>query len=169
MKGQANIVMMILVLFMVAAVFIFLLQLLQKPPQSELDNLYVHNMLLSIMRTDTGYEEEYCRTVSDAVSCAFVEPYLKCGGQIDCKTVAERRIGDLINKYSESKQNRIFYIEVTPVGKVVSYGGKAVEIYAGIKEAEDSMNKAAANEKLQKLFRGELYTINARLVMAERE
>lgn len=168
-KGQANIVMMVLVLLMVFAVSVFLLQMLKKAPGSELDNMYVHNMLLSIMRTDTGYLEENCKTVSDVIACAFFEPYYKCDNTITCENVARNRLNQLVEDYRKAKENRIYYIEVEPEGKVISYQGKAIEMTAGSRTAEDSSKKTTANEKVQKLFRGEAFTINVRLTMAKME
>jgi len=166
-SGQANIVMMVLVLFLVFGMFIFLLMMLQKPPESPLDNMYAHNMLLSIMRSDTGYPEEKCKTVADAVACAFFEPYYKCGDSVECARVADNRIADLLGKYSGYKQNNIYYIEASPEGRVVSWMGSAVEIKRGDQSAKTSTQKSTAEQKIQKLFQGEPYTVKVKLYMAD--
>lgn len=167
--GQANIVMMVLVLMMVFAMFFFLLQLLQKPPESALDNLYVHNMLLSIMRTDTGYNESNCKTVSDAIACYFFEPQYNCDGRIPCKVVAESRIQELLHEYGNVRKNRRFYFEVEAERKVISHFGVVPEMKIGDPSVEDNPQKITANEKVQKISMGEVSTINVRLCMAERE
>jgi len=163
--------MMILVLFLVFGMFIFLLALLQKPPEHPMDNMYVHSMLLSIMRSDTGYPEENCKTVADAVACAFFEPYYKCGDNVPCYDLASSIMQELVNRYRSSKKNRLYYIEASPEGRVVSWMGKAVEISLpkSNEYIKNSLQKSTAEEKIQKLFKGEPITVKVKLYMAEIE
>jgi hypothetical protein len=79
-KGQTSIILILIVILIFGGLVIFLLTFAQSIARPEYTRLYATNIMLSVMRVDTGYMDSKCRLVSDAMACAFFEPDWKCGG-----------------------------------------------------------------------------------------
>lgn len=79
-KAQTSAILIILVMVIFGGLVVFLLTFAQTVSRPEYTRLYATNIMLSVMRTDTGYMDSRCKLVSDAMSCAFFESDWKCGG-----------------------------------------------------------------------------------------
>jgi hypothetical protein len=81
-----------IIIFMVLGVFLLVSSL--KPVNNEYYNLYAHNLLLSVLRRNTGYGG-YCDTVSSTISCAYMTSYRNCGDE-ECRTLSSVLVPELV-------------------------------------------------------------------------
>lgn len=91
MKSQSSMILIIIVLMMFVGIVVFLLSLANTVSREGFTSLYVNNLLLSVMRTDTGYMDSKCKLVSDLVACACYTPDWMCG-QMTCQRLANETV-----------------------------------------------------------------------------
>ena len=127
-KGQMSMLVFVLgvVFFIMLGIFLFTAGI--KSSDTDYVNMYVHNLLLSAMRTSTGYPNP-CISVSDTLSCAYLTPDRICGSR-KCSEIAEEVTDNALG--SIIKQNYDYYLVVEPEnwdimgGSVISIGNEAV-------------------------------------------
>jgi hypothetical protein len=142
MKAQTSIVMIVIILFLFIGLgaFLFLTGIKNYVP-NEYNNLYAHNLLLSVMRKDSGYSAP-CRTVSEILVCAHSTPEKRCGG-MRCKDLSDQVVPNLIG--NTIKPNFDYLLIVEPDLWEI-YGGYRL-IY-GNPNLERSRQLWQANEKV---------------------
>jgi|GEM_PF-1322107 len=79
-KAQTSVILIVLIIIIFGGLTVFLLTFAQTLGRPEYTRLYATNIILSVMRTDTGFTDSKCKLVSDAMTCAFFESDWKCGG-----------------------------------------------------------------------------------------
>jgi hypothetical protein len=90
-KAQSSMILIIVVLMMFIGIAVFLLQLASTVSKEEYTTFYAGSLLLSMMRTETGFTDSRCRTVSDMVACACFTPDWVCGSE-SCSELANRTV-----------------------------------------------------------------------------
>ena len=80
-KAQTNMILIILVIVVFGGLVLFLLSFARTVSQDEYMNLYAHNLLVSVLRTDTGYTDIDCKLTSDVIRCGFFSSDYRCGEQ----------------------------------------------------------------------------------------
>jgi hypothetical protein len=96
LAGQTSMILIVLIIIIFMAIGIFLLISSIKPVNDDYYNLYAHNILLSVLRRNTGYSG-YCDTVSSTVSCAYMTSYRNCGG-MECRNLSYEIVPALIER-----------------------------------------------------------------------
>ncbi|MBU0530708.1 MAG: hypothetical protein ABIH52_03340 [Candidatus Aenigmatarchaeota archaeon] len=116
MRGQSSFVMIFLLIMVVGFIILFLFSFVGTVKDTEYTQLYTTNLLLSMMRSDTGYTDPNCRLVSDALYCGFKSTYFKCGDSgKTCYEVAYETIESYLdNKTGIAKKSFRHYLFVEP-------------------------------------------------------
>jgi len=158
-KAQTSIIMILLVIMVFIGMIMFLLSLAKTVSREEYMNLYVHNLLVSILRSDTGdYSDYECKTVADALMCAFRENKI-CPSGKSCREIAEDFINESINKFKEIKGYRYLFIARPSAGWIASY-----KLEVGDSDLlTEKVKKITANEKIQ---RGD-YILDVTLIISK--
>ena len=81
-KGQVGMIAIVLILMVFLVLAIFLSSTLQTQGLNERMNFYTNNLMLSFLKTDTGYTDQpqKCQTMADILHCAATTPNFQCGG-----------------------------------------------------------------------------------------
>ncbi|UCC92122.1 MAG: hypothetical protein JSV39_02585 [Candidatus Aenigmatarchaeota archaeon] len=95
-SGQTSMILIVLIIIIFMSIGIFLLISSIKPEYDEYYNLYAHNLLLSVLRRNTGYGG-HCDTISSTVSCAHITSYRECDG-VTCRNLSGEIVPDLIRR-----------------------------------------------------------------------
>jgi hypothetical protein len=138
-------IMIVFVVLIMIALGVFFLVSSVKPTISEYENLYVHNLILTVLRTDTGYRSP-CTTISETMSSVALTPGRNCGGKINTEILdesvpllIENILGDkYLTKYD-------YYIKVEPENYEVAGG---ISKSYGNQALETRQKKWVANEKI---------------------
>jgi len=151
-KGQMSMLVLVLgvLFFMMLAIFLFANSI--KPKDVEYSNLYVHNLLLSSLRSTTGYNNP-CLTVSDTLSCAYLTPERYCS-EYQCSELASNVTRNAIEKVI--KPTFDYFLVVEPENWGIT-GGERIEV--GNPAVEHARPKYTANEKIL------IYGSNLRIVL----
>lgn len=167
LKAQTTMVLMMIVILLFVGTVIMLLTFANTVKQTDYINLYAHNLLLSVMRSDTGYTDQECKLVSDVLACAFFDPTRICGsGGPTCLELANRTANDLINKFSMVKKSYSYLLVVEPIGYNAMINGEPLKIIIGDQSVATSKStKYTANEEMKKTLSSGIYTLNARLTI----
>ena len=94
-KAQSSLLMIVFVIMIFAGLGLFLLSIGQTVEQSDYMNIYTHNLLLTLLRSDTGENSRECKYVSDAIACAVTSATCFCEEGLASRT---------INSYMESME-----------------------------------------------------------------
>lgn len=156
MKGQTTAVMIVLVVIIFGGLVLFLLSFARVlAPSPEYENLYVHNLLVTTLNTDTGYLESDCKTMSDLFMCAFTTNIV-CGdsGQ-RCLDILDELLPYYLDKFEEERPGHsyLFVAEPgTPNWRPLDPNtGRPMRIVIGNESLEDAkIEKLSANERIQK-------------------
>ena len=168
MKAQTTMVLILLVILLFAGTAIFLLTFAKSVSQADYMNLYAHNLLLTLMRSDTGYTDPNCKLVSDALACAFFTPEYICGQNgPSCLTLANRTAADYIERFSMVKKSYAYLLTVEPQGfTVLGSNGEPFKIVIGDPNvALGRQTKYAANEQMRKSMSSGVFNLNAKLMI----
>jgi len=167
MKGQSGFVMIFLLVILVMFIFVFMLSFVGTVRNTEYTQFYTTNLLISIMRADTGETDPSCRYVADAIYCSFISPSYICGTTgVTCGEIARNTIDNYLD-YDTSIVKKSFkhYLIAEPEGSwnPVYSIGNPITFSAGDISVMDERRKTAANE-----FVGSgLQILNLRLFVAE--
>ncbi len=165
-KGQTNMIMLVILMLVFIGIVIMLLSLSQTVSQEDYLNLYAHNLLLSVMRTDTGSSDADCKLISDAMFCAFTLSDKPCGSTgKTCYQLANESVDEYIQAFSGISENYRYLFEITPV--FCSRGEEGCRhMEFGDSSVIDAGRKWVANSAIQKSMAGKPYSIKVRLYMA---
>jgi hypothetical protein len=124
--GQTSMILMVfIILIMMALGVFFLISTIESPP-SEYENLYVHNLLLSVLRKDTGYRNP-CSTISETISSVVMTSGMSCGGKSNVE-VLDEIMKPTIETILAEKPKYDYFIRIQPEnydiagGTTKSYG-----------------------------------------------
>ena len=175
LKGQSSMIMIVMVILVFAGVAMFLLNFAQQISQEDYMNLYVHNMWLSVSRSDTGYSSTDCKLVSDALKCAYFLGNPRCGGTgSTCLEVANSTLSYYMEKFSNTKQNLRYFLKFDSyrrnqtTGKLdshVTLTGAGIPLR--LKIGDESLEKERTRKWVvdENIIMGE-YVLKARLFVA---
>lgn len=167
--GQANLVVIIFTIIMFTGIILLFLSFLQERESRDYMNLYAHNLLLSILRSDTGYLDEGCKLVSDVIACSFSLKPWKCGNVIPCETLARQKITKYLQEYGNLKKNYRYLFIVEPDKRIITYGMKKMTLKIGDESLEnEKIEKIVANEKIQKIEHGSQKLLNVKIILAKK-
>jgi hypothetical protein len=167
MKSQISIILIVLIIIIFIGVTLFLLSFAETISQREYMNLYVHNLLLSVMRTDTGYIGSDCKLVSDLIACAFFKPTFICGNYT-CLELANQTIYDYMSEFELIKKNYRYLFTVTAPGYVPELEGEQIKLEFGDPELKGRIEKITANYYIEKVFGTTQYILKAQLIIAKK-
>ncbi len=157
-SGQTSMILIVLIIIIFMGVGIFLLISSIKPEYEEYNNLYAHNLLLSVLRRNTGYGG-YCDTVSSTVACAYMTSYRNCGGT-NCRNLSSEIVPDLVKKVIKPTFDYCMIIEpdnwTVVGGDRIVYGDRCDLVIA-------KTPRWTANEKILQ----EEANLNIQMVIAE--
>ena len=176
MKAQTSMILIVLVIIIFGGLAVFLLTFAQTFSQPEYVNLYAHNLLLSVMRTDTGYTDSRCKLVSDTLSCAFFESDWRCGGSGPaCLSLINETVQKYVGEFELiQKSYRYLFIakpEYLSGGEVLNpLTDEPLRIKVGDLSLEgERTGKIVANEQVQKATSRGPIVIRAQLVLSQRK
>ena len=158
-KGQTTMVLIVLVVIVFGGLVLFLFSLAGGLNRSEYMNIYTHNLLLSVMRTDTGQLNSDCKLVSDAIMSAFAPSgKTMCGASgLSYQVMAESRISEYLGKFDTLQRYRYLFLAKSGSSDWVpiSSAGNPLEIRIVGNESDINLDtekkeKLVANERIQK-------------------
>ena len=121
-------ILIVLVIIVFGGLAVFLFSFAGTLEQPEYTDLYVTNLLLSLMRTNTGYQDSQCSVLSDAISCAFFESDWRCGTSgPTCLELVNETITNEIGRFSLIQQN-YRYLFIAKPEKMDTVTGEYVEV-----------------------------------------
>jgi hypothetical protein len=164
-------VLIVIVIVIFGGLVLFLLGFAKTVSQAEYINLYTHNMLLSMMRTDTGHTDANCKLVSDTISCAFFAPEWRCGtGGPSCLSLANETINSYMSRFELIKKGFRYLFRVVPEGFVVrSAEGMPFEVTVGDTGLEtERVEKFIASERIQRTTATGQYNLKVQLFISKR-
>ena len=155
-KAQVSLVVIVLIIVIFMIIGIFMIASTKSKPENidEYYNLYAHNLLLSILRSDTGYGGT-CKTFSDVAECALVRNGM-CGNRA-CIDIVKYDMKDDIERILKPKLDFLIIIEPENWENI---GGNRIMI--GNNNLIKRNRRWSANEKI--IMSGE--NINVRLILA---
>jgi hypothetical protein len=169
-KAQTSMILLVVILIIFAALAIFLMSLAETVSPKEYMNMYTSNLLLSILRADTGSHDPECRYVSDLISCSFFMPssYQCPGLGMSCRELADSRIDYYMSKYAGMQQSFRYLLTVKPRGFVAKEdGGEGLALEFGDPSLkEEKVQKWAANELIQRVSRMTEYYLTVNLLIS---
>ena len=169
-KGQTSMILIVLLLIIFAVLAVFLMSMAKTVSQEDYMNLYVNNLLLSVMKTDTGYSDSNCKLISDTVACAFILSDWPCGDSgITCLEFANRSLSDYMGTFELISRNYRYLFVVTSEFcsleeegcRVLRFGDPELESYKGGRVK-------VANYAIQKSMAGSQYNLKVTLKLARR-
>jgi len=114
-KAQTTMVLLFLVVIIFGMLMLFLFSFAETLGQTEYVPKYINNLLISIVRTDTGYTGSNCKLISNALGCTFLQPTDYCEGSAErCADVARSRIEYYIDKFEIVKESFRYLFKVEP-------------------------------------------------------
>ncbi|MCK4497175.1 MAG: hypothetical protein KAU24_03210 [Candidatus Aenigmarchaeota archaeon] len=172
-KAQTSMILLVIVIIIFAALGIFLFSLAQTVSPKDYMNMYTHNLLLSILRADTGSHDPECKYVSDLISCSFFMPstYQCSGLDMTCQELAQSRIDYYMSKYADLQKSFRYLLTVNPKGFLAKTPeGEALRIEFGDSSLKDEkVQKWSANELIQRVSGMTEYYLTVNLLISVRE
>jgi len=165
-KAQTTMFLIVLVIIIFAALFIFLLSIAQTSSNEEYMNIYTSSLLLSLSRADTGYLDSNCKTLGDLFLCIFApeRPDWRCGGSgPSCSELANLTVEGYMNRFDMLRENYRYLFIVEPVDFI------ADRFMIGDASLEDSMVDKISREKIiQRVSGGNEYNIRLMVIIARK-
>ena len=169
MKAQSSMILLVVIIIIFAAMAMFLMSLAQTVSQKDYMGMYTNNMLLSILRADTGSTDPECKYVSDLISCSFFRYDYKCPG-IDrtCRDAAEYMIGRYMSEFAEHQGNLRYLFTVTPSGFMArtDEGDPLTLEFGDPGLMSESVQKWTAGIPIQKVSGMTEYYLNVNLIIS---
>jgi len=176
-KGQTTMIVLVFMLLLFLGMGVFLFSLADTVSQEDYMDIYVNNLLLSVMRTDTGYDDIKCKKISDVVSCALVTPYWICGdSDIRCNDIAEEKLSEYIGAFETISQNYRYALRISTNDYIPVIDGEFTEylVFGDNSLAdpqtreEKKIEKRTANYAIQKRLSGNNYNLKLTLFIAKK-
>jgi hypothetical protein len=160
MRGQTNMILVLLVIIIFVGLILILLSLSQSVVDNEYSDLYVNNLLLSLLRTSTGHTDR-CETISDTIACSFLTPSYRCGGsQESCMDLANQTLGRYTGMINENMRY-YFIVKSADPGWIPLDESGPVRLEFGDSEVYNNkrITKRVASTVIQKVQSGNEYNI----------
>jgi hypothetical protein len=165
-------ILLVLILIIFAALVVFLLSFAQTVSQEKYLDLYVNNLMLSIMKTDTGYSDSNCKLMSDATACAFILPDWRCGGSgMTCLELTNKSLSEYMDTFDLISKNYRYLFIVSTYGFIARSGtaDEGMELQFGDPELKTfAGKKRVANYVIQKTLAGNQYNLQVKLYVARK-
>lgn len=160
-KAQTTMIILFLFIIIFLGIIVFLFSIVKNISLQDYENLYVHNTLLTILRTDTGYTDADCKLVSDVIACSFMKPGWRCGGTgPTCYDLANKKISEYLGKL---KKNYKFLFLAEP--QWTSHGNNIKVSTDADFESNKEGNVITAIERIQRIEYGQIRDIKVILYM----
>ena len=157
-SGQTSMILIVLIIIIFMAIGIFLLISSIRPEYDEYNNLYAHNLLLSVLRHHTGYGG-YCDTVSSTISCAYMTSYRNCRNT-NCRNLSREIVPELVE--SVIKPTFDYCLIIEPQNWTV-VGGDRIVYGPRCDVVTKKQERWTANEKILQ----EDANLNIKMIIAE--
>lgn len=158
-------ILIVLLVIIFAGIAVFLFTLARTVSPEEYMNVYVHNLLLSIMRTDTGYTDASCKLVSDLLACAAITPAHLCDGWgLNCLDLANQTVTEYMDRFEAIRKNYRYLLIVGSGGLVPTETGKPLLEIGDKALATARVTKITASEVIQR----EGYILEVTMIIARR-
>lgn len=116
-KSQTSALLIVIVLIIFSAMAVFLLTVSQTQEFEEYNNIYINNLLITVLRTDTGYTDSNCKFVSDLLACAYFSPEYRCDNNgPKCGEEAEIVLNNYMSAFGNIRKNIKYLFVVKPQG-----------------------------------------------------
>ena len=124
-------------------------------------------MLLTTLRTDTGSLDPNCRTMSDAIACAFLNPGWVCEGTgATCRQLAESLLSSYGGEFEMTRSNYLYLFTIEPEGFMVrDESGQPLVLRAGNLNESVRQETISANERIVK--EGNIFKAQLKIASAE--
>jgi hypothetical protein len=168
-RGQSSIIILLVVIMLFVGVVVFLLNLAGTVNREEFTNLYVNNLLLSVMRTDTGYTDSNCKLVSDLVFCAYFTPEWECGGK-SCLRLANETMQEYMAIFGNETKSMRYLFTATPEFAAFS-SGEPISLDIGdtaLKSSKDSVKRYSYPIVITKTVGLNQHTLKVQLAVAKK-
>jgi hypothetical protein len=158
-KAQSSVILILLILIIFVGLGVFLLSLVETVSQEDYMNIYTHNMIISLLRTDTGRGGE-CKYVSDVIICGSYGMF--CDSGFQCKDVAEEKVNFYMNAMNEIKSIYDWYIGVYDKNdfKLMEFGDESL--------VKRKTKKWSASETIYKIIGMTEDTYTVMLILAKK-
>jgi hypothetical protein len=167
-KAQTSMILIVLLLVVFAALAVFLLSMARTVSHEEYMDLYVNNLLLSIMRTDTGYGTSDCKLMSDVLACAFATPSHLCGG-MSCLDFANGSLTEYTETFGEIAASYSYLFEAETYGCWSVTGEECTVLMFGDESLKGYRSKRTSNPYvIQKSMGGNQYNLKVKLYLARK-
>jgi len=172
-KAQSSMLLIVIVIMIFAGMAVFLLGLASTVGGNEFTALYVNNLLLSVMRTDTGYTDSKCKLVSDLVFCAYFTPEWQCGpGVPNCLDLANNTITNYMAIFGDATKHMKYLFTVTPAFVVRDPSGEPISLDIGDnslkKSRTESMKLYSHPLVISKSVGSNQYTLKIQLIISKK-
>ena len=172
-KAQTSMILIVLLIIIFAALGAILLSLARTVTQEDYMDLYVNNLMLSLMKTDTGYSDANCKLISDSVACAFILPDWRCGGSgMTCLELSNQSLSEYMDAFEIISRNYRYLFTVETRGFIARTGfeqGEGMKLSFGDTSLEGYKGKMrTANYVIQKTLSGNQYNLMVRLYLARK-
>ncbi len=173
MRAQTSMILIVIMIIIFGGIALFLFSFAKTISSTEYTNLYAHNLLLAIMRTDTGHSDTNCRLMSDTIASAFLTPTWTCGNSgRNYLSIAN----DTISEYMDPEFGLIregfrylFIAEPESFRSISPETGEPFKIKIGDLSLEEArVEKLVANERIQKVTETGQYVIKVQLIIARK-
>jgi hypothetical protein len=111
-KGQVNMIALVLILVVFLVLFLFLSTGLKTQALTERLDFYTNNLLISLIKTDTGYtaNPQYCRSMSDILHSSIFRQSLRCGSTLTARAEAQQLIELYLDKATEKSGFQYYFV-----------------------------------------------------------
>ena len=168
-KAQTTMVLLVMVVIIFGGLFLFLLSFASTlAPPAEYENLYTHNILLNMLRTDTGYLEDDCKTISDLFMCTFTTDMVCGNSGRTCSDILSELVPYYLGRFEEYRPGRAYLFVAesgSPNWRPLGTDGKPMRIAVGNESLEKArIEKISANQRIQKGS----YILNVRVITSKK-
>lgn len=172
-SAQSSMLLIVIVIMIFVGVAVILLGITSTVGGNDLTSLYVNNMVLSMMRTDTGYTDSKCKLVSDLVFCAYFTPEWQCGpGVPNCLGLANDTITRYMEIFGNQTKSMKYLFTVTPAFVARDASGEAISLDIGDKALKksksDSIKLYSHPLVLSKTVGSNQYTLKIQLIVSKK-
>jgi hypothetical protein len=172
MKAQSSMLLIIIVIMIFVGMVVFLLGLANTVSNEEFTRLYVNNLLISTMRTDTGYTDSKCKLVSDLIVCACFARDWICGDSgITCGELANRTVTKYMVIFANQTKSMKYLFLSTPEFVCRDESGNPANLVIGdvsLKKSKDPLKITSYPVVIGKTFDLNRYTMKIQLIVANR-
>jgi len=166
-------VLIIIVLAVFIAVVVILLGLAGTVSREEFTSIYTNNLLLSVMRTDTGYSDARCKTVSDLVFCAYFTPEWVCDGSSQpCLEKANQTVKKYMEIFGNETKSLKYLLTIKPAFVSRTEEGEQISLDMGDlslkKSKTDSLKIYSYPLVVSKTIGQNQYTLKIQLIVSKK-